>query len=89
MSKNSKLVARLRSRPKDFTWEELTSLLKHFAYHEKAGSGSSRKFINSITDHKLAFHKPHPENVVKRYVIDEVIATLIENGLIPEEEDQQ
>ncbi|MBA2659314.1 MAG: type II toxin-antitoxin system HicA family toxin [Nitrosospira sp.] len=89
MSKNSKLVARLQARPKDFTWDELTSVLKHFGYQEKTGSGARRKFINSITDHKLLFHKPHPENVLKRYVIDEVIAALIENGLITGEEIQK
>lgn len=89
MSKHSKLLARLKSRPNDFTWDELVSVLKQFSYQEKTGSGARRKFVHIITDHKLLFHKPHPENIVKRYVIDNVIEALTENGLIKEEEDQK
>ena len=86
MSKHSKLLSRLRARPKDFTWDELVSLLSHFGYIERAGSGSGRKFVNSISNHKVLFHRPHPGNVIKAYVIDRVIAALVENGLITEED---
>lgn len=34
MSKNEKLVQRLLSLPKDFTWEELTKILTLFGYAE-------------------------------------------------------
>ena len=64
-------------------------MLNHFNYQEKTGSGSRRKFINSITDQKLLFHKPHPSNILKRYVIDEVLAALIENGLLKEKKENQ
>jgi hypothetical protein len=47
MSKNEKLVQRLLSLPKDFTWKELVKLLALFGYAElKKGKtgGSRRKF---------------------------------------------
>jgi hypothetical protein len=46
--------------------------------------GSRRKFAN---DKKqiIAFHKPHPGNIVKRYVIDQVIAVLKENEHLKDE----
>ncbi len=86
MSRHSKSLAHLKARPKDFTWDELASLLKHFGYQEISGNGSRRKFVHEVTKHKLALHKPHPENTVKSYVIDIALKALIENGLI--EEDQ-
>jgi len=44
MSKSTKALARLQSRPKDFTWAELQTIMKHFGYEEKKGGGSRRKF---------------------------------------------
>jgi hypothetical protein len=47
VSKKDKLVSKLLKRPNDFTWNELTSLLKSFGYREvKTGKtgGSRRRF---------------------------------------------
>jgi predicted RNA binding protein YcfA (HicA-like mRNA interferase family) len=76
--------ARLRSRPKDFTWEELVRLLEGLGYIEaKAGKsgGSRRRFVHP-TAPLIALHKPHPGNIVKMYVIDDVLRVLTEEGLI-------
>jgi hypothetical protein len=35
MGQKEKLLARLQQRPKDFTWDELTSLLKTLGYLPK------------------------------------------------------
>ena len=45
MSKRQKLVERLKQRPKDFTWDELSTVLKQLGYQEtKAGkTGGSRR----------------------------------------------
>jgi hypothetical protein len=84
VSKHSKSLERLKARPKDFTWDELVTLLKHFGYQEVSGNGSRRKFISKATNHKFTLHKPHPQNTVKSYVIDIALKALIENGLIEE-----
>ena len=84
MSRKQKLIARFESRPRDFTWKELTRLLIGFGYEEtdagKTG-GSRRRFIHP--DHPaISLHKPHPGNVVKVYVMDEVRTLLEDEGLI-------
>lgn len=84
MGRREKLVARLKSRPKDFVWDELVRLLEGLGYSEAATGktgGSRRRFIHE-TAPTIALHKPHPDNIVKMYVIDDVIRLLIEEDLI-------
>jgi hypothetical protein len=84
MGRRDKLIDRLKSRPKDFTWEELVRLLEGLGYAEaKSGKtgGSRRRFLHP-TAPVIALHKPHRGNVVKRYVIDDVLGMLTEEGLI-------
>ena len=84
MAKIEKLIERLLSKPTDFTWEELIKILGHFGYNElskgKTG-GSRRKFANSTND-LISLHKPHPRNILKRYMLEDVIAHLKEKGKI-------
>ena len=84
MSRQDKLIARLRRRPKDFTWDELVRLLEGLGYAETAAgrTGGSRRRLVHPSAPLIALHKPHPGNVVKRYVIYEVLRVLTEEGLI-------
>lgn len=87
MSKSSKLVDRFLSKPKDFTWDELVSVLASFGYIEmKTGKtgGSRRKFVDD-SKNVLSLHKPHPSNIVKGYAIVQVIEVLQERGQIKDE----
>ena len=82
MSKTEKLLLRLLCVPRDFTWEELTTVLTHFGFYElKKGKtgGSRRKFVDEKKN-VIALHKPHPGNIVKEYAIKEVINYLKEKG---------
>lgn len=84
MSRRNKLVARLRGKPKYFTWDELVRLLEGLGYSEAATGktgGSRRRFLHS-TAPTIALHKPHPGNIVKMYVIRDVLRVLIEEDLI-------
>lgn len=84
MGRADKLIARFKSRPKDFSWDELVRLLTALGYREvKTGKsgGSRRKFVHDSAP-TIALHKPHPGNIVKSYVIDYVLETLIEEKLI-------
>jgi hypothetical protein len=83
MSKNDKLVSRLFSYPKDFTYNELKTLLLSFGYNEIQGAGSRVCFSNGI--HKIKLHKPHPGNILKRYQLDLIIDALKEKGIIKDE----
>jgi hypothetical protein len=83
MGKKDKQITRLLSKPKDFTFEELSSLLKALGYiNDNKGktSGSRVAFINLATSCIIRLDKPHPNNELKAYLIKYVIAKLKENG---------
>ena len=78
MGKKEKLKERLYSFPKDFTWQELTTVLSHSGYKElPSGGTSARKFVDE-RNHIIRVHKPHPRNIVKSYVIKEIVKALKE-----------
>ena len=83
MSKKDKLVLRLLSKPKDFTFKELSSLLKALGYiqdNKGKSSGSRVAFVNPEKFYIIRLDKPHPNNELKPYLINYVIDTLKENG---------
>ncbi len=78
MSKIEKEIERLKSRPKDFTYDEAKRVLNKFGFIENnkgKTSGSRVKFIdkNNII---IELHKPHPKNVLKAYQINLIISKL-------------
>jgi hypothetical protein len=87
MSKKDKLLFRLLSIPKDFTWAELITLLASFGFEELKKSktvGSRRKFGDD--QHRvISLHRPHPGNVMKRYALRQVIEQLKDMGVIKNE----
>lgn len=83
MSKREKLLERLFSKPKDFEWSELRTLLTGFGYEETSGAGSRVKFYDPESDSLINLHKPHPSNIVKEYVLDRVIEILEGRGIRP------
>ena len=87
MSRTEKLLQRLLSIPKDFTWDELVTLLHYFGFAElKKGKtgGSRRKFVDG-KNNIISLHKPHPGNIVKEYALKQVIELLVEKGYIKNE----
>jgi len=84
MTRKEKLIQRLKNKPKDFTWNELTSLLTGLGFSEvKTGKtgGSRRRFIHP-GNIAITLHKPHPGNILKRYQIDQIIEILSGEELI-------
>ena len=84
MSKLEKEIERLKSKPKDYTYEELKILLNKlgfYEYNKGKTSGSRVTFINE-NNIKIDLHRPHPSNIIKMYNIKEIIRKLIERGLI-------
>lgn len=77
MSKRDKLRARLDCLPKDFTWDELVTLMGHYDFKAINGSGSRRKFVNG-EKRIVSLHCPHPGNIVKEYALIEAKALLDE-----------
>lgn len=82
MSKHGKALQRLLSKPVDFTWNELKSLMEAFGYKLKKTGGSGRKFIHPSTRAAHFIHEPHPSKVLKSYQIRDAIAFLTREGHI-------
>ena len=83
MSKKDKLLDRLLNRPKDLTFDEMVSLLSYFGYEcKQGGTGSGVKFIKKGSNEVINFHKPHPNGILKKYVLNQVIEKLRKDGLL-------
>lgn len=79
MSRIEKDIERLKSKPKDFTYEELKRILNHFGFIEDNKGktpGSRVVFINKYTNEKINLHKPHNGNNFKPYQIKDVLEKL-------------
>ena len=89
MSKFEKELKRLQTKPKDFTYTELETLLVNLNFKEVSKgktSGSRVEFLHEEKKIKLLIHKPHPSNIIKQYVIESVLKIIQEleeksNGL--------
>lgn len=84
MSRLDKLKVRFLSRPTDFTYAELATLLKGLGYTEDPDRAGSRvAFLHPSRRHIIRLHKPHPGNVLKRYQIDQIIEELTAQEDLP------
>lgn len=80
MSQSEKAKERFCTNPKDFTYDELKTMLRGMGYKEVQGSGSRVKFINETDKDIICLHKPHPDNVLKHYLIEQIKRKLEEVG---------
>jgi hypothetical protein len=63
----------------------MSRLLKGFGYEEiRSGktSGSRVAFVNKSSGHIIRIHRPHPENIMKKYQMDLIEETLRRKGII-------
>ncbi len=86
MSKKDKLLNRLLSHPKDFTYDELVTLLGFYGIVEDnlgKTSGSAVKFRRLEDDFVIIMmHKPHSPAVLKDYQVNQVLKDLKKAGII-------
>ena len=85
MSKRDKLIERLLQKPLDFEYDEARTLLGKLGYKEEnrgRTSGSRVAFVHTETKHIIRLHKPHPNNILKKYQIDQLIEELENQGVI-------
>lgn len=71
MSKIDKEIKRLKSKPRDFTYDETKRILNNLGFYEDnkgRTSGSRIEFTNN-KEQKIQLHKPHPGNILKPYQI--------------------
>lgn len=84
MGQKEKLIQRLKSNPKDFTFDDAETLLKYLNYvrsNKGKTSGSRVIFIND--EHGcILLHKPHPQKELKSYQVKQLLDILEQEELI-------
>ncbi len=84
MGQKEKLIERLKSRPKDFTFDELQTLLNYFSYRrlDKGKTSGSRVIFIKDNYPSIMMHKPHPRKELLPYQIKQIVDFLEKEGLI-------
>lgn len=85
MGQKDKLIAKLKSNPKNFTFDEAESLLGYLDYRKSnkcKTSGSRVMFTSDKHKAKILLHKPHPRKELLEYQIKQLIDLLEQEGLI-------
>jgi hypothetical protein len=83
MGKKEKLIARLKSKPKDFTFDEMQNLLELLGFEmSNKGKTSGSRVLFKNGDIPINMHKPHPRKEFLEYQIKYVLDTLEREGLI-------
>lgn len=75
MATHEKLLQKIQTKPvpSDIRWNELSALLERLGYVMIKGSGSRRKFYNRERDALISLHEPHPEPVIGKAALGEVV----------------
>ena len=83
MSKKDKLVQKLKSKPRNFTYDEADALLTSLGMKKSnKGKTSGSRVGYELNGVKVRMHKPHPHNELKAYQINDLLDTLTNGGLI-------
>lgn len=83
MGKKDKLIQKLKAIPKDFTFDEMLSLLEYLGFsvsNKGKTSGSRIKFYKG--DIVIILHKPHPRKELLEYQLKQILDILMKEGLI-------
>ena len=84
MGQKEKLIERLKSKPRDFTFDDAETLLGYFSYHRsnKGKTSGSRVMFISKDYAPILLHKPHPRKELQDYQVKQLIEILKQEGLI-------
>ena len=85
MGQKEKLIARLKTIPRDFTFDEAETLLGYLSfrrYNKGKTSGSRVIFVNEENKTKILLHKPHPRKELLEYQVRQLAEQLEQEGLI-------
>ena len=77
-------IQRLKSKPKDFTFNDAETLLKYLNYarSDKGKTSGSRVIFVNNEHGSILLHKPHPQKELKAYQIKQLIEILEQEDLI-------
>ena len=78
MGQKEKLIKKLKSKPKDMTFEEAETLLKYLEYtrSDKGRTSGSRVMFTSNEHAPILLHKPHPRKELLAYQVKQLVEIL-------------
>lgn len=84
VGQKEKLIKKLQSRPKNFTFDDAEALLRYFSYtrSNKGRTSGSRVMFVSEDYAPILLHKPHPRKELLEYQVKQLIEVLEKEGLI-------
>lgn len=87
MSKREKLLLRLTSRPapKDFSWDELVTLMRQCGFESRCNGGSHYVFEHT-SGNRFYTSRAHPSGILKAYQVKQAVMALEEAGELNGEE---
>lgn len=84
MGQKEKLIRKLKSYPRDMTFDEAETLLRYLTYlrSNKGKTSGSRVMFTSDSHPPILLHKPHPRKELLEYQVKQLIEILEQEGLI-------
>lgn len=84
MGQKEKLIRKLKSVPRDMTFDEAETLLRYLTYlrSNKGKNSGSRVMFTSDSHPPILLHKPHPRKELLEYQVKQLIEILEQEGLI-------
>lgn len=84
MGQKEKLIRKLKSYPRDMTFDEVETLLRYLTYlrSNKGKTSGSRVMFTSDAHPPILLHKPHPRKELLEYQVKQLIEILEQEGLI-------
>ena len=84
MGQKEKLIERLKSKSRDFTFEDLETLLGYFDYHRSNKGRTSGSRISFVSENHppIMLHKPHPRKELLPYQVKQLLDALKQEGLL-------
>lgn len=85
MSKKEKLLSKLCANPapKDFSWEEIVTLMRQYGFKATCNGGSHYMFEHT-SGFRLSMSKTHPSGILKTYQIRDAKDALRQIGVLDE-----
>lgn len=84
MGQKEKLIQKLKSRPKDFSFQEAETLLGYLSYQrsDKGRTSGSRVIFYREGRASILLHKPHPRKELLEYQVKQLLEVLEQEGLL-------
>ena len=84
MGQKEKRIRKLKSVPRDMTFDEVETLLRYLTYlrSNKGKTSGSRVMFTSDAHPPILLHKPHPRKELLEYQVKQLIEILEQEGLI-------